>query len=224
MQSIVGTKRGKYFFIFFWQKLCSTIKNGRVLVSMKRLIFLLSAIMLFSSCWDWKKLPSEPIPDPIKVLGYIPVYSQDLSLYAIKADTPRAMKYPGKIYVKDNLIFQNDQGFGIHVFDKSIPSSPQNLGFINLIGNLEISIKGSLLYANSYADLVVVDISNWKEPKEIQRIKGAFNHGYSAYHVNPFLSVPPPQRQVYYQCVDMSKGIHIGWKQDSIYNNTCFYN
>ena len=174
---------------------------------------------------DWKKMPPEPpLPPPKKVLGYVPVYSNDPGLLAITVDTPRAMKYPGKIYVKDNLIFQNDQGFGIHVFDKSIPSSPKNIGFISLRGNLEISIKGNYLYANSYGDLVVVDISNWRQLKEIQRIKDAFWQGRNAYAQNPnYLYIPPPERDVYYKCIDPSKGILAGWTQDSIYNNTCYY-
>jgi hypothetical protein len=132
------------------------------------------------------------------------------------------MKNAGKIYVKDNLIFQNDFGYGIHVFDKSVPSNPKKIGFINLRGNLEMSIKGNLLYANSYADLVVVDISNWQDLKEIQRIKGAFGQGNEAYRTSTYLFVPPPERSVYYQCPDYTKGIITGWKKDSIYNNTCY--
>ncbi len=164
-----------------------------------------------------------PLPPPVKVLGYVPIYSNDPALYGITADTPRAMKNPGKIYVKDNLIFQNDRGFGIHVFDKTIPSSPKNIGFINLKGNLEISIKGNYLYANSYADLVVVDITNWREVKEVQRIKNAFRQGNNAYTQNPYLFIPPPEKNVYYQCIDINKGIQVDWKQDSMYNNTCYY-
>jgi len=197
-----------------------------VLPNMKHLIYFLSATILLTSCWKWRTTPEpvpSPLPPPIKVLGYVPIYSNDPAAYAITADTPRAMKYPGKIYVKGNLIFQNDQGFGIHVFDKTIPSSPKNIGFINLKGNLEISIKGNYLYGNSYADLVVVDISNWRQCKEVQRIKNAFWQGSNAYAKNPYLYIPPPERGVYYQCIDLNKGVQVDWKQDSIYNNTCYY-
>lgn len=216
-----------FIFIFLKRKLCSAIKNRNVLPNMKHLIYFLSATILLTSCWKWRPTPEPeplpPLPPPIKVLGYVPVYSTDPAAYAITADTPRAMKYPGKIYVKDNLIFQNDQGFGIHVFDKTIPSSPKNIGFIKLKGNQEMSIKGNYLYANSYADLVVVDITDWLHVKEVQRIKGAFYQGNSAYAKNPYLFVPPPERSVYYQCIDDNKGVVIGWKPDSIYNNTCYY-
>jgi hypothetical protein len=190
---------------------------------MKKISHLLLTTLLLSSCIDWKKVPPEPLPPPVKVLGYVPIYSQDLELLSIKVDTPRAMKNAGKIYVKDNLIFQNDLGFGIHVYDRSNPSSPKNIGFITLKGNMEMSIKGNFLYANSYTDLVVVDITNWRELKEIQRIKHAFIPGYTAYANNPYVFVPLPEKGVYHECVNITMGTHVGWKKDSIYNNTCFY-
>ena len=210
-----------FFFIFLKRKLCSTHINHDVLVVMKK-IFYLPLFFFFVSCWDWKNRPIPEPPPPVKVLGYVPIYSQDPTIYNIYADTPRAVKNAGKIYVKGNLIFQNDYGYGIHIFDKTIPTSPKKIGFINMRGNLEMSIKGNLLYANSYADLVVVDISDWNNLKEVQRIKDAFYKGYEAATMT-YVFVPPPARGVYFECPDFRKGILTGWKQDSIYNNTCFY-
>ena len=221
-QMCVGVKMAIFFFIFLIEKLCSDPFHTFVIFVMKKIIYLPFIALLVTSCWDWKKLPPSPEIPPVKVLGYVPTYSNDPALYNIYADTPRAMKNPGKIYVKDNLIFQNDLGFGIHVIDKTIPSQLKSIGFINLRGNVEMSIKGNYLYANSYSDLVVVEITNWREVKEIQRIKAAFQKGNEAYAATGYIFVPLPEKKVYYQCVDIYKGIHTGWKQDSIYNNTCF--
>ena len=190
---------------------------------MKKMIYLPFIVVLLTSCWNWKTLPPVEMPPPKKVLGYVPIYSQDPAIFGIYADTPRAVKYAGKIYVKDNLIFQNDYGFGIHVIDKSDPFNPKRIGFINLKGNLEMSIKGNLLYANSYSDLVVVDITNWRNPKEIQRIKDAFVKGNEAYYTYDYTFIPLPEKGVHYQCVDFRKGALSGWQKDSIYNNTCYY-
>jgi len=211
-----------FFFIFLIEKLCSNPFHSFVNIAMKKIIYVSFIALLVTSCWDWKKLPPPPEFPAAKVLGYVPIYSDDPALYNIYADTPRAMKNPGKIYVKGNLIFQNDIGFGIHVIDKTNPSQLERIGFINLRGNVELSIKGNYLYANSYADLVVVEITNWHEVKEIQRIKSAFHKGNEAYAATGYLFVPLPEKKVYYQCVDIQKGIHTGWKQDSIYNNTCY--
>jgi LVIVD repeat len=188
---------------------------------MKKIIYL-PAILLLMSCWNWKTVQPPPEIPPGKVLGYIPTYSNDPSIIRIYADSAREVKNAGKIYVKDNLIFQNDYGFGIHVIDKTDPSNPRRIGFINIAGNLEMSIKGNHLYANSYADLVVVDISNWQSIKEIQRIHHAFYKGYETNSANPSLYIPPPERKVYYECIDVTKGIHIGWRKDSISMSNCY--
>ena len=185
---------------------------------MKKIIYLACTSFILFSCGPYKMDP----PPPTKVMGYIPVYSTDQNLIRIFADGPRAMRHPGKIYVKGNLIYQNDFGYGIHVIDKSIPSNPKKIGFIQLPGNVEISIKGNTLYGNSYDDLVVLDISDWHTVKEKQRIKHAFMKGNDARNSN-YLFVRPPENQVHYECYDPSKGVLIGWKKDSVYNNTCYF-
>jgi len=193
---------------------------------MKNTIGLAAFVLLIASCWDWKRLPPVSLPPLTKVMGYVPVYSHDSGNYRIYSDTPRAMRNAGKIYVKDNLIFQNDNGYGIHVIDKTDPSSPKKIGFINLMGNLEMSIKGNYLYANSYDDLVVIDISNWHSVKVIQRIKHAFMQGSTANYTNytnALLFIPPPEKNIHYECVDPSKGILAGWTKDSVYINACYY-
>ncbi len=190
---------------------------------MKKTIYFTLMALALTSCWDWKKLPPMPSPPTVKVLGYVPIYTNDPIVYKIFTDTVRPMKNAGKIYVKDNLIFQNDLGYGIHVFDKSNPSHPTEIGFINLRGNLEMSIKGNMLYANSYQDLVVVDISDWRNLKELQRIKNAFSQGYEANQMTPYLFVPPPERGFYFECPDITKGTITSWKKDSVYTNNCFY-
>src|SRR5690606_26387350 len=122
---------------------------------------------LLSSCWDFTfNRSSPPIDPPEKVLGYKPVFTVDSSILKISVTSPQQVKNPGKIYVKGNLIFQNDLGSGIHVIDNTVPSVAANIGFIKILGNSEISIKGNMLYANSFTDLVVVDISDWQNVKE----------------------------------------------------------
>ncbi|RAR49870.1 LVIVD repeat-containing protein [Flavobacterium lacus] len=66
----------------------------------------------------------------------------------------------GKIYVAENLLFYVAQESGIHIFDNSNPSNPQNTAFINLEGVHDIAVKGNYLYADNFVDLVVFDISD----------------------------------------------------------------
>ena len=189
------------------------------------LIFLQSSIFL-SSCWDFRNNVS-PEPPPKKVWGYKPVFSVDSSILKISAVGPQPVKFPSKIYVKGNLIFQNDLGSGIHVIDNTNPSAPNPVGFIKILGNSEISIKGNMLYANSFTDLVVVDVTDWQKVKEVKRIKEAFSQGAQTGGYPSYNFIPLPEHDVYYECTwgfgNNITHILTGWVRDSVYDNNCYY-
>lgn len=90
-----------------------------------------------------------------------PVYEEKSTVLAnIKANKPVAIGKPGKIFLYGNYIFLNEIDKGVHIIDNSNPSSPVNVAFINIPGNLDIAVKGSTLYADFYTDLLAIDISN----------------------------------------------------------------
>jgi hypothetical protein len=97
----------------------------------------------------------------------------------------------------------------------------KKIGFIIIPGNVELSVKANHLYANSYEDLVIIDISVPQTPKEINRVSNAFRGltGQLAYSLIPF-----PEQLTYYECIDPSKGVHTGWKKDTLMNECYFYN
>ena len=193
-----------------------------VSLNMRKLIVpLLFTSLFLSSCW-WinGRRPNEPYR---KVWGYKPVFSNDPELYKIKSEAPRAMKVPGKIYVRGNLIFQADIGSGIHVIDKTDPANVKPVGFIKVIGNSDMSITGNYMYVNSITSLVVVDISDWRDVKEVKRIPDAFIVGAESNTFQPM--IPLPEKNVYYECTSLySPGqVQTGWIRDSVYNY-CYYN
>lgn len=194
---------------------CSVLTAFHVKPNMQKGIAFLAIIFLLVSCWDFRK---QPLYKPHKVLGYKPVYSNDSSLLRVQAMGPQPVKFPGKIYIKGTLIFQNDIGYGIHVINNSDPSVASRIGFIQLRGNSEMSIKGNYLYANSYADLVVIDISNWRNVTEVKRIRNAFTQGHTIYNF-----IPLPEHKVYYDCPNFNNGIQIGWVRDSVNETSCYY-
>jgi hypothetical protein len=188
---------------------------------MKRNILLaVLGLFLLSSCYDIFRRPPAPVK---KVWGYKPVFSTDSALLAIRSDTARPMKQAGKIYVKDNLIFQNDIGLGVHVIDRTDPAHLVPVGFIRIRGNTEISIKDNFLYANAYQDLVVLDVSNWQQVQLVKKIPNAFNN-FTLYGSGIDPNIPVPEKNVYYQCnnANNSFGIHTGWVRDSVYTYECF--
>jgi hypothetical protein len=84
---------------------------------------------------------------------------------------------PGKIYVKDNYLFINEIKKGIHIIDNSNPASPKAVSFISILGNVDIAVKGNILYADSYTDFIAIDISNPNAVKEVSRTKDIFING-----------------------------------------------
>lgn len=83
----------------------------------------------------------------------------------IKSNAPRDIERPGKIYIRGNYIFLNEIDRGIHIIDNSNPRSPQRVAFIDIPGNLDMAVKGNMLYADLYTDLVTIDITN---PRNVQ--------------------------------------------------------
>src|SRR5674476_207161 len=93
--------------------------------------------------------------------GYAPVYLSYKDLRTAVTEVQNIdLKNPGKIYFKDNYIFIVEELEGIHVFDNTDPSSPVKKVFVKLPGVVDISISGYILYADSYVDLVVLDVEN----------------------------------------------------------------
>jgi hypothetical protein len=106
---------------------------------------------------------------------YQPVYQSMPGVRAnIKSSTPAAVKQPGKLFIRGNYIFLNEVDKGIHVIDNSNPASPQRISFINIPGNIDMAVKGSYLYADSYNDIVVFDITNPKAAVVKKYIPGIF--------------------------------------------------
>jgi hypothetical protein len=115
---------------------------------------------------------------------YEPVYmSYDELRASVASQTPRSLSDPGKIWFDENYIYIVEKDKGVHVIDNTNPSSPVNLAFINIPGNIDIAVRGGILYADSYVDLVAIDISNPAAATEVKRIQNAlpqriYDYGY----------------------------------------------
>ncbi|HEX4876696.1 MAG TPA: hypothetical protein VFV31_08495 [Chitinophagaceae bacterium] len=190
-----------------------------------KIIQLLLGLMIFflSGCWGWQRKPVRPV-QLIKVWGYKPVFTTDTAMLRVQSEPPRSMKNPGKIYVRGNLLFQNDIGYGIHIIDNSIPSQARAIGFIKVNGSSEISITGNFMYVNSFNTLVVLNVADWQNVTVVKRIPDAFQQGLSAGNYQHYY-IPPPEHGVYYDCsmTGYQPGmLQSGWVRDSVYN-MCYY-
>jgi hypothetical protein len=96
------------------------------------------------------------------------VSAQDFRI-APEMSSSRTLEKPGKIYYYQNYLFVNDLQKGVHIFDNSDKTSPVSIGFLEIPGNVDIAIKDGFLFADNYADLVVIDLNNVNEPKLVNR-------------------------------------------------------
>ncbi|HEU5291838.1 MAG TPA: hypothetical protein VFU05_14410 [Cyclobacteriaceae bacterium] len=133
------------------------------------LVVLLGCVFLFESCHD-------QCEDRYTYSYYEPVYTP-LSVIrsSIAVDEPRQITGVGKIYFKDGYLFVNEPGEGIHVIDNHDPANPLRKHFITIPGNYDMAIRNNILYADSYIDLVGLDISNPDQVVEVSRLENIFS-------------------------------------------------
>lgn len=106
---------------------------------------------------------------------WIPVYKTDTEFKATpQYEAARPLKNPGKIYFYGNYMFINEQKEGVHIIDNANVQSPKNIGFLKINGNVDIAIKGDILYADNYADLLAINISNVSQPVLTKRVESVF--------------------------------------------------
>ncbi len=131
------------------------------------IVLLFSIGMLLQGCTDKCEVTST-----YDYQYFEPVYT---SLSEIRSSVafqePEALNNTGKIYIIGNSILINELGKGIHVIDNSNPASPKIEGFINIPGNYDMAVRDKILYADSYMDLLAIDISDINNIQILNRIE-----------------------------------------------------
>lgn len=152
-------------------------------------------ILVFSGC-------QEKITD--KYMVNVPVYMERAEFKnAVKVTSAEEISQPGKIYLKDNYIFINENMKGIHVIDNSDPANPEIIAFVEIPGNVDMAVKDSILYADSFTDLVALDISDINNIHEVNRIDSIFPY---------IIPQPAVDNQLPFGQVEPDKGIVVGWE------------
>jgi hypothetical protein len=161
---------------------------------MKRLFVLFSIIGLaLTSCED-KRLQT--------YMANVPVYlSYDALRSSFEVSSGAILEKPGKIYFYGSYMFINEYQKGIHVADLSDPAQPELKAFIEIPGNVDMAIRNNLLYADSYVDLLVIDVSNPEDPELEKRIEGLFEY-----------IIPPYDWDYPLDEIDEDKGVITGYE------------
>ncbi len=169
----------------------------RTFIKKTLLLVLLSAS--FTACVD-KSV------EKITYTANVPVYmSFDEFRSSFTVSDPIEISSPGKIYFKDNYLFVNEVSKGIHVIDNTDPANPEKIAFYEILGNVDIAIRGNILFADSYIDLLALDITDIENPVEAGRLENIFPEVF-------------PEGDVWYPyaMVDRSKGVIIDWELKTI--------
>jgi len=162
--------------------------------TIRNIFALLILFIAFNSCMD----------------EYTEVFTANSPIYmsyedlreAVKITSSRDLVNTGKIYFKDGYIFVNEELKGIHIINNQDPANPQNIGFIEIPGNVDIAVKNNILYADSYVDLVAIDISTIANPVVVKRIEDIF----------PYTTPAPKNKDYRIAEIDKEKGVVIDWE------------
>jgi len=105
-----------------------------------------------------------------------PVYTPlEVVRSSVSVEAPKPINSVGRLYFKDNYLFINEPGEGIHIIDDKDPGNPVNIKFVSIPGNYDLAINNDILYADSYVDLLSFDISNLDNITLVDRRENVFS-------------------------------------------------
>lgn len=138
---------------------------------MKKIMNLIFAVVAccFCSC-------SDTITERVEYMINEPVFmAADEFRHSVNVLTvPRPIEVRGKICFYNGYLYISEPGAGIHIIDNRNPASPQSVGFVELLGNVDVSIKNDRLYGDSYIDLVWFDLKDPSRPEFLGRLENVF--------------------------------------------------
>ncbi|ASJ76727.1 hypothetical protein IMCC3135_33415 [Granulosicoccus antarcticus IMCC3135] len=134
-----------------------------------------------------------------------PIYMSYAELReAVRLESARAPDQLGRVYLYGDYIFLNERNKGIHVIDNGNPEAPLNVGFINIPGNTELAIRDNYLYADSFVDLITLDLNDPANVQLISRQEDIFPY-------DEFQSIPY-NISFRFQTVDRQRGVIVGYR------------
>lgn len=164
---------------------------------MRNCILIFLTFLALNSCTD-KQLST--------FTANVPIYiSYEELRSSFDVSTGKELRKPGKIYFMDSYMYINEYQEGIHVVDLSDPSNLQTTVFISIPGNVDMAIRNNVLYADSYIDLLIIDITNPLQPTLIQRVEKLFEY-----------VIPPYDYDYPLADIDEEKGVITGYKIEKI--------
>jgi hypothetical protein len=148
-----------------------------------------------------------------RISGKKPIYIPISALKDISSELPRAIHLSGTLYLRDSLLFLLEQHEGVHVYNVKDTSNTINVVFLKIPAITDFVVNGTVLYADSWKDLVTIDIRDIYHIYETDRISNV---------IQPNLY--PPLYNGGFECVDETRGAVVSWEDALLENAKCFTN
>ncbi|MCP4460956.1 MAG: hypothetical protein GY816_23490 [Cytophagales bacterium] len=186
-------------------------KSSKLMKRIAQCVIGLSVATMFVSCTD-------QCNETYSYIEYTPQYvNLDEMRLSFDILPPKEINQSGKIYLYGTTLFMTEPDSGIHIIDNSLPESPVKKNFIQLAGVHDIAVKGTTLYADSYMDLVVMDITDINNIEMLKRIEDVFLNEYAYYPEDEnFISHYIETDQVQLNELDCDQG-NIFWEGDVMF-------
>ncbi len=89
-------------------------------------------------------------------------------------EAAKTISNPGKVYIGEEILLIGEEGSGIHIYDNSNPTNPQNMAYLNVPFCREFFVSENKIFAESQYDMLKIDISNPSAPFIESRVTNAF--------------------------------------------------
>ena len=163
---------------------------------MKYVLLFICAISL-QSCIYWG---SED--ELVHGSSYIPITQTRQTFEStIELQSARPVSAAGKIYVKDNFLFINENKEGFHIYKNIDPENPEGISFLKVPGATDLAVRGNTIFVHHYVDLLSIEFNlNTNEILNVNRIPNVFPqlHSPDGYEATYF-DIPADQIIVGYE-------------------------
>ncbi len=134
-----------------------------------------------------------------------PVYlSWEAFRSAVTVTAPRAIERRGKILTHGHWLVVSEPQRGLHLFDNRDPAHPRAVAFVRVPGNVDLAARGTTLYADSFVDLLVFELTDTAPHlRLVRRVKDVFPY-------DPYQALPERQR-IFPAPVDRDRGVVVAW-------------
>lgn len=166
-------------------------------------IFSITIVVMLSSCFKEEHVGFQGF-------GKKPIYKAIEELEAITNLSPQIVQQSGPIFLLDSLFFMTEYKKGIHIYNIADSTQIRSLTFIQIPAVTDFTIENNYLYADSWRDLVTIDISDLYNIKLLSRQENVFE---------PLLY--PALYNGFFECVDESRGAIVGWEDVFLENVNC---